>query len=286
MHNHTQASATAAVDTGDIMILTRLANLVAEGVLSESQFRGSVESMFRRRRPTDFDSPEVQAEFERFVRSLLKYGKEHPYIAPDLLPFGFSIIESGVDAGLWWEEPSKKKDGPPIKIRVGPPLYVLGLVRDDDSSNWGHLLEWNDDDGNPHRWNLPHELLSASDSSGWRSQLGKNGWLVRGGRRGHEALTRYLTNSKPARRLTGVPRTGWHDGCFVLPDKVIPEAKAAEIRHLEIQRRFELEQKDAVTRIELRNKTLALYEQVRKQAEAEETGVAPTEAEESQGWKP
>lgn len=51
------------------------------------------------------------------------------------------------------------------------------------------------------------------------------------------------------------------------------EAKAAELRHLEIQRRFELEQKDAVERIELRNKTLALYEQVRKQAEAEETGT-------------
>ena len=48
----------------------------------------------------------------------------------------------------------------------------------------------------------------------------------------------------------------------------IPEAKAAEIRRLEILRRFEAEQEEARKHIELRDKTLALYEQVRRHAAA------------------
>jgi len=46
------------------------------------------------------------------------------------------------------------------------------------------------------------------------------------------------------------------------------EKEAAKRRDREIQRRLDLEQEDAARSVELRNKTLELYEQVRKNAAA------------------
>ena len=60
--------------------------------------------------------------------------------------------------------------------------------------------------------------------------------------------------------------------------KATTEERARVIRHNEIQRRFEREQEDAIKYIELRNKTLALYDQVRKKAEASERKAAKEEA--------
>ena len=52
--------------------------------------------------------------------------------------------------------------------------------------------------------------------------------------------------------------------------KAEPEEQAMARRAHEIQRRFNREHEDALKRVELRNSTLALYEQVRKNAEARE----------------
>ena len=52
------------------------------------------------------------------------------------------------------------------------------------------------------------------------------------------------------------------------------EEKAALYREHEIQRRIDREQEEAARHVELRNKTLALYEQVRKNAEAAERQAA------------
>jgi len=47
---------------------------------------------------------------------------------------------------------------------------------------------------------------------------------------------------------------------------VINEEEAAMLRDSEIQRRFQQEFEDDLRRVELRNKTLELYEQVRREA--------------------
>lgn len=201
-----------------------LAGFIPAGHLSEETLKGQAEAAFLQCHPDDYDPKEFEASFA----SAVKAGKERPREIPDMLPPSFRIVKDGPQAGLWFTEPPKKEDGLPIEIRLGSPLYVRGLIRDDDSSNWGLLLEWNDHDEKPHRWSLPHELLSATDSSGWRSHLAKNGWLVQGGRKGHELLTRYLTSCQPVRRLIGVPRTGWHHGSFVLPDKVFSPSAQIE----------------------------------------------------------
>ena len=60
-----------------------------------------------------------------------------------------------------------------------------------------------------------------------------------------------------------------------------PEEKAVVYRDHEIQRRFDREQAEAAKQVELRNKTLALYEQVRKNAEAAERQAALAAGEKS-----
>lgn len=230
LKNVSAAIASAEPDTRNDTLfknIAALAGFIPAGYLSEETLRAEAEAAFLKCHPDDYNPK----EFEDSFNSAVKAGKSTPREIPYMLPLGFRIVKEGPQAGLHFTDPTKDADAPSAKICIGPPLYVRGRVRDDDSSNWGLLLEWNDHDGKPHRWNLPYELLSAADSSGWRSHLAKNGWLVQGGRKGHELLTRYLTESKPARRLTCVPRTGWHHGAFVLPDKVLAnsEAQAASI---------------------------------------------------------
>ena len=48
--------------------------------------------------------------------------------------------------------------------------------------------------------------------------------------------------------------------------RAMDEKEAAELRDSEIKRRFQQEFEDDLRRVELRNKTLDLYEQVRKRA--------------------
>ena len=59
------------------------------------------------------------------------------------------------------------------------------------------------------------------------------------------------------------------------------EAQAARIRDNEVKRRIELEQDDALRHITLRNRTLALYDYVRRRAEAVEQGLPFEEPEPS-----
>ena len=54
----------------------------------------------------------------------------------------------------------------------------------------------------------------------------------------------------------------------------VEEEKAAEWREKELQRRLDREQEDFAMRVELRNKTLELYEQVRRSAAERENGAS------------
>ena len=39
--------------------------------------------------------------------------------------------------------------------RICSRLRILGETRSDKAHDWGRLLEWQDNDGNPHRWAMP-----------------------------------------------------------------------------------------------------------------------------------
>ena len=55
----------------------------------------------------------------------------------------------------------------------------------------------------------------------------------------------------------------------------VSEAKAAELRHAELQRRFTVEQEEAAIYLKKREETWALYDQVRRQAASQRTVPVP-----------
>ena len=206
-------------------MLAPLAGFIPNGLLDETTLRAKAEEAFMACHPDDYDA----SEFEKTFVSAVEIGKANPRTIPPKLPAGFRIVKEGRDAGLWYDEFAKKEDAPPNSIRIGAPLYVLALFRNDKRIDWGRLLEWTDPDGTLHRYLLPDEQLAGSDASVWRSQLAKEGYSIGSGKKCHELLARYLTNCQPERRMRCVYRTGWHGEAFVLPDKVLPASSSDSI---------------------------------------------------------
>ena len=154
------------------------------------------------------------------ISSGLKTSMASPRQIPSTPP-GFSIITDGMRPGLYYTEQADGEEGKPNRLWIGPPLHVLGRVRDDTSESWGLLLQWKDPDHVSHQWVLPFELLVGKDPSAWRSRLASGGWAGATGTKARERLAQYLSSNQPARRILLIPRTGWHNGTFILPDKTI-----------------------------------------------------------------
>lgn len=152
------------------------------------------------------------------IASGLNAGMATPRQIP-FIPPGFSIVTEGQHPGLYYTE--KGKDDEPKKIWLGPPIHILGLVRDNVSESWGLFLKWNNPDNRTHKWVLPYELLAGYDSSVWRSRLASGGWSGTTSKQAKEFLARYLNESKPTRHILSVSQTGWHQGAFVFPDEAI-----------------------------------------------------------------
>ncbi len=206
-------------------VVAGLAGFISSGLLEENTLYVRAKQAFQACHSDGMG----EQEFNNTFSSAVERGKQTPREIPDKLPTGFSIIDTGKDAGLYYTEPPKKEDLPPTKIRLGTPLYVRGYVRDSTSSNWGLLVEWHDPDNILHRKALSLEALSGNDSSAWKVPLAQGGWLMQGGKKGPELVHRYLTSFEPSRRLLGVPCTGWHNNVFVLPERILPDAKKREV---------------------------------------------------------
>ena len=131
------------------------------------------------------------------------------------MPEGFFIVTDGKRAGLYKHE--VKADGEGDDIRLGPPLFVRGMTRDADGNEWGLMLEWHDPDGRLHRWAMPVELLNRQGGE-WFGTLASGGWFGVPGTRAK--LATFLSSVRPVRRIRCVPRVGWHESAYVLPDTV------------------------------------------------------------------
>lgn len=132
----------------------------------------------------------------------------------DKLPSGFSIR----NGGLWHTE--VKEDADPVETYLGPELTIEGLTRDANSKTWGLLLSWSDPDGIRHTWAMPREMLVARDNSAWLGRLASEGYAAAPSSKAKSLLALFLSSYRTTKRVRCVPRTGWHDGTFVLPDCV------------------------------------------------------------------
>lgn len=98
-------------------------------------------------------------------------------------------------------------------------IVVKALTRDSNSNNWGRVLDFKDTDGVSHTWPMPMELLGGNGDELCKELL-RSGLRIAAGASTRKLLVEYITNAETATRARCVLQTGWHSGCFVLPDKV------------------------------------------------------------------
>lgn len=98
-------------------------------------------------------------------------------------------------------------------------IDVKALTRDSNSNNWGRVLEFKDADGINHNWPMPMELLGGNGDELCKELL-RSGLRIAAGASTRKLLVEYITNAETETRARCVLQTGWHSGCFVLPDKV------------------------------------------------------------------
>ncbi|HJA78199.1 MAG TPA: DUF927 domain-containing protein [Candidatus Desulfovibrio intestinavium] len=161
---------------------------------------------------TDFNDLAVWRSLEA-VRQVVEAARQQDDACP--MPEGYRLVPEGRGAGLYKQETTA--DGDVKETRLGPPLFVRGMTRDAEGNDWGLLLEWHDPDGLLHRWAMPLELLNRQGGE-WYGQLASGGWLGLPGCRSKVAA--FLLAVRPHKRVRCVPRVGWSDGAYVLPDAV------------------------------------------------------------------
>ncbi|NWK79815.1 DUF927 domain-containing protein [Aquitalea sp. LB_tupeE] len=137
-------------------------------------------------------------------------------------PFFVAEGIPGQRDGVYWVEKAENKNDQDAIWWLSSPLHILGETRDAEQSNWGRLLEWKDNDGHPHRWACPVEMLAASDTADFRRELARGGLTIAIAHKARAKLVEYVLNHSPrtADRLRCVSRIGWQDMRYVLPTSV------------------------------------------------------------------
>lgn len=121
----------------------------------------------------------------------------------------FEVRADGVYRRYW-------RDGSERWAWVCSPVEVIAKTRTGEGEDWGRLLRVIDDDGEPHEWAMPCEML-AGDGGEYRRRLLGMGARIAAGKTGRERLHEYLGEASPDMRARCVDRIGWHGGRFILP---------------------------------------------------------------------
>jgi uncharacterized protein (DUF927 family) len=133
------------------------------------------------------------------------------------------------DAGVFHKITARDKDGKQKTETnfVCSKLEITAQTRDDRGSNWGRLLQWQDNDGREHNWAMPSSLLSG-DGNEVRARLLSEGLLISPQRKAQALLSDYLQTYETFQKITCVPRIGWHNGAYILPNETITKDEAQE----------------------------------------------------------
>lgn len=103
-------------------------------------------------------------------------------------------------------------------------LEILARTRDEKGHSWGLLVEFDDPDGAPKRWNIPARCMAGEFSKevlGPLVDMGLRLAPTRDVRHSRNDLQSYLQSYDSGERARLVSRLGWHGGAFLLPDQQI-----------------------------------------------------------------
>ena len=148
------------------------------------------------------------------------------------------FLKSGKTSGGFFSIPAKNgtKDGPLLIVEgyaTAASLHLatgyavlIAFTRDSEGNEWGLMLEWADPDGKKHTWPMPIELLFRQGAD-WYSSLASGGWL--GNPSARKKLMDFLSAVRPTRRIRCVPRTGWDNTAYLLPDAVYGDTSGESV---------------------------------------------------------
>ena len=122
------------------------------------------------------------------------------------------------DKGVEFFGNKEGKEQPPLWICA--PLHVVALTRDENSGDWGRMLEWIDDDRKKHQWAMPLELMEG-DGSEVRRELAKQGLNISPNFHARNLLAAYIKVWPVDCRACCVNRLGWYRDVFVRPAESI-----------------------------------------------------------------
>lgn len=128
-----------------------------------------------------------------------------------VIPFSqFDVREDGV---FYCKEEGQ------LPIWLCEKLKITALTRDQNNENWGRVLEFNDADGQLHRWNMPVAFLKGNGEQaiGELLRLGLN---IHPGLKQKKYLVEYIAGTPIKTKVRCVSHVGWHGESFVLPHKV------------------------------------------------------------------
>ncbi|MDN7176702.1 DUF927 domain-containing protein [Caballeronia sp. SEWSISQ10-4 2] len=125
------------------------------------------------------------------------------------------------DKGVWYH--GLNSQGEPLPRHwVCTPVDIVARTRNEENSDWGYLVEFSDADGMQKRWSVPAALF-AGDGAELRRSLLEMGVEIGYTQVARTQIANYIQSSRPDLRVRCVPRVGWHNDAFVLPDRVIGE---------------------------------------------------------------
>ena len=86
-------------------------------------------------------------------------------------------------------------------------LEVPAKTRDQNGKEWGYLLRWKDSDGGVHEWSVPASHLVKSGTEVVEVLAGGGLTVAHGA---VQRVKKYILAVNPTRKVTNVPRPGWH----------------------------------------------------------------------------
>lgn len=131
------------------------------------------------------------------------------------LPRGFVHKNDGV----YYEQTDK--NGNTQYNWICSPLKITALTRDSSSESWGKLIELTNSDGINHSFAMPNVMLTAQAAEYLKPLVDKG---LTYDHKFRDQLHQYLSHSAPVNRALCIDKTGWFNGCFVLPQDVIGES--------------------------------------------------------------
>jgi putative DNA primase/helicase len=127
--------------------------------------------------------------------------------------------------GLVLAKEGKGEDAITENLWVCSAFEIIGRARDPNGREWARWLRWTDDDKREHLHPVKDADLHG-DARSLCAALATRGLRISTSYRAH--LLDYLNRARVDRRITIVPRTGWHDvggtSVFILPGETIGTA--------------------------------------------------------------